>query len=75
MLCVMPTTDAGYSGMTVNERIVASGLLSAWDSAIRNGQRQVAIDLLGQVDLADQAAEIVDTVLADPTRYGFRPSP
>jgi hypothetical protein len=70
----MRTTEPGYSGMTVNERLVASGSLSAWDSAIRNGQRQVAIDLLGQVDLMDQAAEIVDTVLADPTRYGFPPS-
>ena len=57
--------------MTVNERLVASGLLGAWDSAIKNGQRQVAIDLLAQVDLSVQAAEIVDTVLGDLTRYGF----
>jgi hypothetical protein len=62
----MPATEPGYPGMTVNERLVASGSLSAWDSAIRNGQRQVAIDLLGQVGLVDQAAEIVDKVLACP---------
>jgi hypothetical protein len=74
MLWVMRATEPGYSGMTVNERLIASGLLSAWDSAIRNGERQVAIDLLSQVDLIGQAAEIVDTVFGDPAKYGFPPS-
>lgn len=70
----MRTTEPACLGMTVNERLVTSGLLSAWDYAIRNGQRQAAIDLLGQVDLTDQAEEIVDTVLGDPTTYGFAPT-
>lgn len=70
----MRTTEPAYSGMTVNERLVTSGLLSAWDDAIRNGQRQVAIDLLGQVDLTDRAEGIVDMVLGDPTTYSFPPT-
>jgi hypothetical protein len=74
MLSVMRTTEPTYSGMTVNERLVTSGLMSAWDDAIRNGQRPAAIDLLGQVDLTDQAEEVVDMVLGDPTTYGFPPT-
>jgi hypothetical protein len=74
MLSVMRTSEPAYSGMTVNERLVTSGLLSAWDHATRNGQRQAAIDLLGQVDVTDQAEGIVDTVLGDPTTYGFPPN-
>ena len=74
MLSVMRTTEPTYSGMTVNERLVASGLLSAWDDAISNGQRQAAIDLLGYLDLTDQAEEVVDMVLGDPTTYGFPPT-
>lgn len=72
-LCVMHAAEPRYSGMTVNERLVVSGLLSAWDWAIRNGDRQVAIDLLSQVDLMDQAAEIADSVFANPAKYGYPP--
>lgn len=29
------------------------------------------IELLARVDLADQAAQITDAILADPQRYGY----
>lgn len=57
--------------MTVNERLVVSGLLRAWEAAILAGDRHAAIDLLAKVDLASQAVTIVDTTFADPAKYGF----
>lgn len=63
--------DPRYVGMSVNERLYWAGLIDAWDAAIQGGDRQVAIDLLGRVDLASQAVDIVDGVLADPAKYGF----
>lgn len=71
----MTSYDARYVGMSVNERLYWAGLIDAWDAAIQAGDRQVAIDLLGRVDLASQAAAIVDTTLANPAKYGFPTSP
>ena len=67
----MSSPRPDYSAMTVNERLFVAGLLEAWGSAIRAGDRRAAVDVLGQVDLADQAESIVDTTLADPEKYGF----
>ncbi len=60
-----------FSGMTVNERLAVAGLLEAWDSAISTADRGQAVEVLSQVDLADQAEWIVDTTLANPAKYGF----
>ena len=60
-----------FSGMTVNERLSSAGLVEVWDAAVAQRDRQLGIDLLGRVDLASQAAAIVDAVLADPAKYGF----
>ncbi|MBA8805438.1 hypothetical protein FB382_003729 [Nocardioides ginsengisegetis] len=62
--------------MTVNERLVAAGLLGQWDAAIDAGDRRLAIKVLQQVAMsADSAAATVDAVLASPSYYGFpRPS-
>jgi predicted protein tyrosine phosphatase len=58
--------------MTTNERLVAAGLLAQWDSAVRSRDREAMISLLQQVEIASAgAAEIADTVLANPARYGF----
>lgn len=67
----MTSHDPRFIGMSVNERLYSAGLHDAWDAAIQAGDRQVGIDLLGEVDLANQAASIVDEVLADPAKYGF----
>jgi hypothetical protein len=59
-------------GMTVNERLFGAGLLEKFDSAIDVGDRQAAIDLLGQVDLeVKQAAQTVETMLAEPAKVRF----
>jgi hypothetical protein len=59
---------SGYGGMTVNERLVMSGLVATWDRAIAQGDRASAIEVLGRVDLQSQAAEIVETALARGSR-------
>jgi hypothetical protein len=51
------------SGMTVNERFYEVDLSDEWDSAKERGDRETIIKLLGRVELADQAAEIADSVL------------
>lgn len=64
-----------YSAMTVNERLFVAGLLDEWNLAINSRDRQRAIDILGQVDMdEDSAAYTADTVLSNPSKYGFRRS-
>jgi hypothetical protein len=64
------SSDDVYSGMTVNERLFAAGLLNEFDAAVRDGIRSEMIELLGRVELGDEAADIVDKIMAHPTRYG-----
>ncbi|MFD1860568.1 hypothetical protein EHW97_09665 [Aeromicrobium camelliae] len=61
-----------FGGMTVNERLSAAGLLDQFDSAINEGVRERAIELLQQVAMNEvAAATTVDTILGNPTRYGY----
>lgn len=61
-----------FGGMTVNERLHMGGLLEQFDSAIDSGDRQRAIDLLVKVAMTEgSAADTVDTVLGNPTKYGY----
>jgi hypothetical protein len=57
--------------MTTNERLFEAGLLSEWNAAARSRNRERMIELLGKVDLGDQAEWIADTVLSNPGKYGF----
>lgn len=57
-----------YGGMTVNERLVESGLITEWDSATDSRDRQRMIDVLKKVDLGNQAEQIADRALARPKR-------
>ena len=60
-----------YSAMTVNERLFVARRVGAFDAAINAGDREKAIEILGEVDMtADDAAWTVDTTLANPTKYG-----
>lgn len=65
-----------YGGMTVNERLVAAGLVEQFDGAIDAGDRHRAIETLKQVAMSEgSAASTVDAVLANPSSYGYpRPS-
>lgn len=61
--------------MTVNERLFVAGLLDEWDSAINLRDRKRAIDILGRVEMDEAAAAYTaDTVLGNPSKYGFRRS-
>lgn len=60
-----------YGGMTVNERLVEAGLMNEWEAAAKSRDRKRMIELLSEVDLASQAEQISDTLLANPRRYGF----
>lgn len=60
--------------MTVNERLFDARLLDDWDSAIGARERERAIQILGDVGLdASSAAQTVDAILRDPSKYGFPP--
>lgn len=62
-----------YRGMTVNERLVAAGLLDAFDTAGRNRNKSKMIEILLQVQMSpDQAEKTVSMILSDPAKY--RPS-
>jgi hypothetical protein len=61
-----------YRGMTVNERLVAAGLLDAFDTASRNRYKSKMIEILLQVQMSpDQAEETVSAILSNPTKYGL----
>ena len=57
------TRHVDYSGMTVNERLFAAGLLADWDAALRLRNRARLIVLLSRVELQEQADQIVGDVL------------
>ena len=59
-------------GMTVNERLVVAGLLQRWDQSVKARDRDAMIAILQSVDLPEtESARIADSVLANPTKYGF----
>ena len=60
-----------YDGMTTNERLFNAGLLDVWKRAATARNRAEMIEILGQIGLADQADVVVETILANPAKYGF----
>jgi hypothetical protein len=61
-----------FAGMTLNERLYFARLVDKWDAAFRARDREAMLALLAQVDIAEPGrAPIVDTLLADPRKYGF----
>ena len=65
-------TAPDYSGMTVNERLVAAGALDAYDIAARNRDLDSMVAILVDVQLPSaQARETSEAVLADPAKYGY----
>jgi hypothetical protein len=60
--------SAQFKGMTVNERLYESGLLTAWDTAFLRKDRNAMIDILRQVDLSEQAEWIIDELLTRPQK-------
>jgi hypothetical protein len=60
-----------FAGMSTNERLFEAGLMETFDQAARMRDRDRMIEVLGKVELADQADKIADGILADPKRYGY----
>jgi hypothetical protein len=48
-----------YSGMTVNERLFAAGLLDEFDTAVNHKNRDKVVALLQQVELSYEQAELI----------------
>jgi hypothetical protein len=60
--------------MTVNERLVVSGQMAAWDQAVAKGDRVKMIVILMAVEMtSEQVAYTADTTLGHPEKYGDRP--
>jgi hypothetical protein len=60
-----------YAGMTINERLFASGLRDAWDAAFRDHDRAKLIAILDAVELGEQAASIVDKLSENRRLCGY----
>ena len=64
-----------YAGMTVNERLVISGQMAAWDQAVAKRERARMIEILMATELtAEQAAHTADATLGKPAekrRHSF----
>lgn len=59
-------------GMTVNERLYHFGLTDTFDEAIRANRKDRAISVLEQAKFTrEQAESTVQTILAEPKRYGY----
>jgi hypothetical protein len=63
--------EINFSGMTVNERLFAAGLISEWDHAAHSRDRHRMIELLCKVDLSRDAERVCDAILANPQLYGL----
>ncbi|HZT42371.1 MAG TPA: hypothetical protein VFA07_09275 [Chthonomonadaceae bacterium] len=58
--------------MTVNERLFVAGLIEAFDAAVRQRDKTKMVALLEQVALSPgQAKWTAETILADPSKYGY----
>jgi hypothetical protein len=61
-----------YAGVTLNERLATAGLLEQFDRVARDRDRLEMLRLLHAVELERREAEYtVDSILADPKKYGF----
>ncbi len=70
MIALPEQEQPGYSGMMLNERLFAAGLLDAFDDAARRRDRSQMIDLLRRVEVKTPEWS-VNTILDHPEKYGF----
>ena len=65
-------TEQELSGMTVNERLFALGLLDQFDEATKSKNREQMIKILGQCAMTQKQCEFTThTILKQPEKYGF----
>lgn len=61
-----------YSGMTLNEMLANSNLLSNFDEAVLERNKEELTVILAKIDInEDSAAKIIDTIFGDPKKYGY----
>jgi hypothetical protein len=61
-----------YDGMTVNERLFEAKLVNDFDNAVIHRDKDKIIAILRKVELsADDAKKCCDSILSDPTKYGY----
>lgn len=59
-----------YDGMTVNERLVLSGLMDAFDRSIKSGDFVKAAEILTSVDVSeDSIIAILDRLKHSPNAF------
>ena len=60
-----------YSGMTVNERLFVANLLSEFEDAAKNRDKDKMIEILQKVELpVEQAKETTKAIIDNPSMYG-----
>lgn len=61
-----------YAGMTVEERLVLSGMNFCFNEAAQAGNRSKMIQILVALEIAPMgAAKLVETMLVDPAKDEF----
>lgn len=59
-------------GESVIDRLYTFGLWEEWEAAARSRNRATMLELMVKVGMSNEyAAKTVDTVLSDPTGYGY----
>lgn len=65
---------ARFGGLTLNERLLVSGLLPKFDEAIHSNNQEEAVKLLLKTGMRKvEAEDTVNDILSDPKAYGYEP--
>ncbi|MBL8013521.1 MAG: hypothetical protein JNN05_06695 [Candidatus Omnitrophica bacterium] len=60
-------------GMTLNERLLVSGLMGQFDKAVEARDRLKLIEILKKVNIEQRAAEqTVTSIFSNPEKYGYK---
>jgi hypothetical protein len=67
-----PIDKPDYSGMTLNERLFAAGLMKRFDRAAKDRDGEEMVRILMQVSLSETDARwSTKTILGNPEKYGY----
>jgi hypothetical protein len=66
----MEETRRDLGGMTVNERLFEMRLIDQWDAAVLAQDREKMLEIMRRLEV-DSPEYTVDTILANPAKYGF----
>ena len=67
-----PIDKPDYSGMTLNERSFAAGLMNRFDRAAKDRDGEEMVHIMMQVSLSETDARwSTETILRNPKKYGY----